>query len=77
LDLLCVSSKSLLHVHTPKASILFLSAFFIVQLSLPLVATGKGGYYVKSTFSSFISCYYVIPSLNTCLECCLGSFTYF
>uniref|UniRef100_A0A8C6U916 Solute carrier family 12 member 7b n=1 Tax=Neogobius melanostomus TaxID=47308 RepID=A0A8C6U916_9GOBI len=24
-----------------------------------------------------ISCYYVIPSLNTCLECCLGSFTYF
>uniref|UniRef100_A0A8C6UXX2 Uncharacterized protein n=1 Tax=Neogobius melanostomus TaxID=47308 RepID=A0A8C6UXX2_9GOBI len=31
----------------------------------------KGGYYVKSTFSSFISCY-VIPSLNTCLECCLA-----
>uniref|UniRef100_A0A8C6X0E3 Kinesin family member 13Bb n=1 Tax=Neogobius melanostomus TaxID=47308 RepID=A0A8C6X0E3_9GOBI len=30
------------------------------------------GYYVKSTFSSFISCYYVIPSLNTCLECCLA-----
>uniref|UniRef100_A0A8C6WHS6 G-protein coupled receptors family 1 profile domain-containing protein n=1 Tax=Neogobius melanostomus TaxID=47308 RepID=A0A8C6WHS6_9GOBI len=26
---------------------------------------------------AFISCYYVIPSLNTCLECCLGSFTYF
>uniref|UniRef100_A0A8C6UA39 Glucuronosyltransferase n=1 Tax=Neogobius melanostomus TaxID=47308 RepID=A0A8C6UA39_9GOBI len=25
----------------------------------------------------FTSCYYVIPSLNTCLECCLGSFTYF
>uniref|UniRef100_A0A8C6U0F1 5'-nucleotidase, cytosolic IIa n=1 Tax=Neogobius melanostomus TaxID=47308 RepID=A0A8C6U0F1_9GOBI len=32
------------------------------------VSTLKGGYYVKSTFSSFISCYYVIPSLNTCLD---------
>ena len=31
---------------------------------------------LKLTFSSFISCYHVIPSLKTCLECCLGSFTY-
>uniref|UniRef100_A0A8C6SEK4 Ig-like domain-containing protein n=1 Tax=Neogobius melanostomus TaxID=47308 RepID=A0A8C6SEK4_9GOBI len=42
-----------------------------------MAGEAERGYYVKWTFSSFISCYYVIPSLNTCLECCLGSFTYF
>uniref|UniRef100_A0A8C6WVL6 Uncharacterized protein n=1 Tax=Neogobius melanostomus TaxID=47308 RepID=A0A8C6WVL6_9GOBI len=31
----------LLHGDNSKASILFLSAFFIVQLALPSVATGK------------------------------------
>ena len=43
LDLLAVqgSLKSLLQHHSPKASILQLSAFFIVQLSHPYMTTGK------------------------------------
>ena len=34
-------SKSLLQHHSSKASILWLSAFFIVQLSHPYISTGK------------------------------------
>ena len=43
LDLLAVQGtlKSLLQHHTSKASILWYSAFFIVQLSHPYVTTGK------------------------------------
>ena len=42
-DLLAVQGtlKSLLQHHSPKASILWLSAFFIVQLSHPYMTTGK------------------------------------
>ena len=43
LDLLAVQGtlKSLLQHHSPKASILWCSAFFIVQLSHPYMTTGK------------------------------------
>ena len=43
LDLLAVQGtlKSLLQHHSSKASILWCSAFFIVQLSLPYMTTGK------------------------------------
>ena len=43
LDLLAVQGtlKSLLQHHSPKASILLCSAFFIVQLSHPYMTTGK------------------------------------
>ena len=43
LDLLAVQGtlKSLLHHHTSRASILWPSAFFIVQLSHPYMTTGK------------------------------------
>ena len=43
LDLLAVQGtlKSLLQHHSSKASVLWLSAFFIVQLSHPYVTTGK------------------------------------
>ena len=43
-DLLAVQGilKSLLQHHSSKASILWLSAFFIIQLSHPYMATGKG-----------------------------------
>ena len=43
LDLLAVQGtlKSLLQHHSPKASILRCSAFFIIQLSHPSMATGK------------------------------------
>ena len=43
LDLLAVQGtlKSLLQYHSSKASILWCSAFFIVQLSHPYVTTGK------------------------------------
>ena len=42
-DLLAVQGtlKSILHHHSSKASILWLSAFFIVQLSHPYMTTGK------------------------------------
>ena len=42
-DLLAVQGtlKSILHHHSSKASILWLSAFFIVQLSHPYMNTGK------------------------------------
>ena len=43
LDLLAVQEtlKSLLQLHSSKASILWCSAFFIVQLSHPYMTTGK------------------------------------
>ena len=52
LDLLAVQGtlKSLLQHHTSKALILWLSAFFIVQLSHPYVTTGKTIALTRRTF---------------------------
>ena len=53
-DLLAVQGtlKSLLQHHSSKASILWCSAFFIVQLSLPYVTTGKTIALTRWTFLS-------------------------
>ena len=52
LDLLAVQGtlKSLLQHHSSKASILRCSAFFIVQLSLPYMTTGKTIALTRQTF---------------------------
>ena len=52
LDLLAVQGtlKSLLQHHTSKASILWRSAFFIVQLSHPYTTTGKTIALTRRTF---------------------------
>ena len=52
LDLLAVQGtlKSLLLDHSSKASILWCSAFFIVQLSLPSMTTGKTIALARQTF---------------------------
>ena len=52
LDLLAVQEtlKSLLQHHTSKASILWSSAFFIVQLSHPYLTTGKTIALTRQTF---------------------------
>ena len=52
LDLLAVQGtlKSLLQHHSSKASILWCSAFFIVQLSRPYVTTGKTIALTRQTF---------------------------
>ena len=54
LDLLAVQGtlKSLLLDHSSKASILWCSAFFIVQLSLPSMTTGKTIALARQTFVS-------------------------
>ena len=53
LDLLAVQGtlKSLLQHHSSKASILWLSAFFIVQISQPYLTTGKN---IASTRQTFV-----------------------
>ena len=52
LDLLAVQGtlKSLLQHHSSKASILWRSAFFIVQLSYPYMTTGKDIALTRRTF---------------------------
>ena len=52
LDLLAVQGtlKSLLQHHSSKASILWCSAFFIVQLSYPYMTTGKTIALTRQTF---------------------------
>ena len=52
LDLLAIQGnlKSLLQYHSPKASILRHSAFFIVQLSHPYMTTGKTTALTRQTF---------------------------
>ena len=52
LDILAVQGilKSLLQYHSPKASILRLSAFFTVQLSHPYMTTGKTIALTRQTF---------------------------
>ena len=54
LDLLAVQGtlKSLLQHHSSKASVLWHSAFFIVQLSHPSMTTGKTIALTRRTFSS-------------------------
>ena len=70
LDLLAVQGtlKSLLQHHSPKASIPWPSAFFIVQLSHPYMTTGKtmeqGRMRGKKTTSFFPT---IEVSLSTCL----------
>ena len=53
LDLLAVQGtlKSLLQHHSSKASILWLSAFFTVQLSHPYMTTGKTSAWTTQTFA--------------------------
>ena len=52
LDLLAVQGtlKSLLQCHSSKASILWCSAFFMVQLSYPYMTTGKNIALIRGTF---------------------------
>ena len=52
LDLLAVQGtlKSLLQHHSSKASVLQHSAFFIVQLSIPYITTGKTTALTRQTF---------------------------
>ena len=66
LDLLAVQGtlKSLLQHHGSRASIFWLSAFFIVQLSHPYMATGKT---VTLTIWIFVG-----KVLSLILICCLG-----
>ena len=54
LDLLAVQGtlKSLLQHHSSKASVLWHSAFFIVQLSHPYITTGKIIALIRQTFDS-------------------------
>ena len=54
LDLLVVlgTRKSLLQHHSSKASVLWWSAFFMVQLSLPCITTGKT---IALTIQTFVS----------------------
>ena len=56
-DLLVVQGtlRSLLQHHSPKASVLSYSAFFIVQLSHPCVTTGKTMALTKWTFVSKVT----------------------
>ena len=70
LDLLAVQGtlKSFLHHHNSKASLLWYSAFFVVQLSYPYMTTGKNHSFDytdlgwQSNVSSFLICF---------LTCCL------
>ena len=66
LDLLAVqgSLKSLLQHHHSKASILWCSAFFMVQLSQPYMTTGKTIALTKQTFFGKV--------MSAFLICCLG-----
>ena len=61
LDLLAVQGtlKSLLQHHTSKASILRHSAFFIVQLSHPYMATGKTIALTRQTFVGKCLCFWI------------------
>ena len=66
LDLLAVQGplKSLLQHHSSKASILWCSAFFIVQLSQPYMTTGKTIALTKWTFVGKV--------MSLLWICCLG-----
>ena len=66
LDLLAVQGtlKSLLQHHNPKASILWHSAFFTVQLSQPYMTTGKTIALTRQTFVGKV--------MSLLWICCLG-----
>ena len=66
LDLLAVQGtlKSLLQHHSSKASVLWCSAFFIVQHSHPYITTGKAIALTRQTFVHTI--------MSLLLICCLG-----
>ena len=66
LDLLAVQGtlKSLLQHHSSKASILWHSAFFIVQLSHPYLTTGKTIALIRWTFVGKV--------ISLLFICCLG-----
>ena len=68
LDLLAVQGtlKSLLQHHSSKASILWRSAYFIVQLSHPYLTTGKTLALTRWTFVSKVLC---LCFLIRCLGC--------
>ena len=53
LDLLSVQGtvESLLQHHSSKASILWCSAFFMVQLSYPYMTTGETTAWTRQTFA--------------------------
>ena len=61
LDLFAVQGtlKSLLQHHSSKASILWCSAFFIVQLSHAYITTGKTIALTRQTFVSKVMCYHI------------------
>ena len=65
LDLLAVQGtlKSLLQHHSSKASVLWRSAFFIVQLSHQCKTTGKTIALTRRTFVGKV-CFYVVVSLH-------------
>ena len=58
LDLLAVQGtlKSLLHHHNSKASVLWCSAFFMVQLAHPYMTTGKTIALTRRTFVGKVMC---------------------
>ena len=66
LDLLAVQGilKSLLQHHSSKASMLWCSAFFMVQLSHPYMTTGKTIALTRQTFVGKV--------MSLLLICCLG-----
>ena len=70
LDLLVVlgTLKSLLQHHNTKASILWCSAFFIVQLSYPYTTTGKT---IALTRASFQVQRHIFGFMAFCLFVCL------
>ena len=65
-DLLAVQGtlKSLLQQHSSKASILWYSAFFMVQLSHPYMTTGKTIALTMGTFVSKVCLCFLIPCLG-------------
>ena len=66
-DLLAVQGtlKSLLQHHSSKASILWRSAFFIVQLSHPYMTTGKTIALTRWTFVGNVPAFYMLSRLVT------------
>ena len=75
LDLLAVQEtlQSLLQQHSSKASVLWLSAFFMVQLSHPYMTTGKTTalIYVSPNLPVHPTPLLgMIPVLKTCVLCC-------
>jgi len=67
LDLLAVQGtlKSLLQHHSSKASILWHSAFFTVQLSHPYMTTGKTIALIRQTFVGKVMSLLISPIKKT------------